>query len=253
MSLIKINLEAKGDPIAIIKDASIKGPDQVVYLGEGGRYPTTDLILEKEEKFQMIPHPNKRTCHAIFGQAGSGKSFWCLQYIKEYIKMYPKRAIYFFSTITSELGCLKDIKKMKVIDINHSEFIDDEFPVELFKDSLVLMDDIDNIHNKKLKKKVFNILNDCLAVGRKFNVDVIVTFHNACCGQDTKTILNESNSISINCKTMGNRSIKYLLDSYLGLDKNQIERVKKLNSRMVTIMKTYPKVVLSEKELFILN
>jgi hypothetical protein len=65
--------------------------------------------------------------------------------------------------------------------------------------------------------------------------------------------LNECNSITFNYRTFGNRTLKYLLDSYLGLDKKQIERLKKLDGRMITILKTYPKLVLSEKELYILE
>ena len=47
--------------------------------------------------------------------------------------------------------------------------------------------------------------------------------------------------------------MKYLLDQYLGLDKEQIKRIKKLDSRWVTIMKSYPMIVLSEKEAYVLN
>ena len=47
--------------------------------------------------------------------------------------------------------------------------------------------------------------------------------------------------------------MKYLLDSYFGLDKDQIKKIKKLNSRWVTIMKTYPMIVMYEKGAYILN
>jgi hypothetical protein len=113
MSKIKINLESNGDTIAVIKKDKKK--DATVYLGTGSKYETDDLILEKEdETFQLVPNVNKeRSCHAVFGQAGSGKSYWCCNYIKEYIKIHPKRNVYLFTTITSDIGCLSDIKKLK--------------------------------------------------------------------------------------------------------------------------------------------
>lgn len=252
MSKILLNLEGNGEIIASIKKDKKK--DATVCLGEGSKFGTNDLILEEDnERFQLIPNTKKeRTCHAIFGQAGSGKSFWCCEYIKEYIKVHPKRPVYLFTTITSDIGCLKDIKKIKIVELNGG-FADDNIPMEDLKQSLCLFDDIDNIRDKHLKKKLFQTLNDTLQVGRKFEIDVLITFHVATAGNDTKIILNECNSVSFNYKTFGNRALKYLLDAYLGLDKKQIERIKKLEGRMITVLKTYPKLVLSEKELYILE
>jgi len=65
--------------------------------------------------------------------------------------------------------------------------------------------------------------------------------------------LNEAHSVTIFPTGLGGRSLKYLLDSYMGLDKEQIKKIKKLESRWVTITKTYPMCVLSEKEAYILN
>jgi hypothetical protein len=252
MSKILLNLENNGESIASIKKDKKK--DAIVSLGEGSKYGTNDLILEgNDEVFQLIPNESKeRSCRAVFGQAGSGKSYFCCQYIKEYQKIYPKRPIYLFTTITSDIGCLKDIKKIKIVELTE-EFANDNIGVEDLKESLCLFDDVDNIRDKQLKKKLFQTLNDCLQVGRKFKIEVLVTFHVATAGNDTKIILNEMSSVSFNPKTMGNRALKYLLDAYLGLDKKQIERLKKLDGRMVTVCKTYPKLVLSEKELYILE
>jgi hypothetical protein len=252
MSKIQLNLENNGEIIASIKKDKKK--DAIVCLGEGSKFGTNDLILEGEDEcFQLIPNTKKeRSCHAIFGQAGSGKSFWCCEYIKQYIKVHPKRPIYLFTTITSDIGCLKDIKKIKIVELNN-DFAYDDIPMEDLKESLCLFDDIDNIRDKQLKKKLFQTLNDTLQVGRKFEIDVLITFHIATAGNDTKIILNEANSVTFNYRTFGNRSLKYLLDSYLGLDKAQIERIKKLEGRMVTVCKTYPKLVLSEKELYVID
>jgi hypothetical protein len=48
---------------------------------------------------------------------------------------------------------------------------------------------------------------------------------------------------------MTGKSSKYLLDTYLGLDKEQIKKIKKMKSRAITIMKTYPMILVAENEI----
>ncbi len=52
--------------------------------------------------------------------------------------------------------------------------------------------------------------------------------------------------------TLGTRSLKYLCENYLGMDKDEIKRLKKLKTRAVTIIKSYPKIVLSERQIYCL-
>ena len=92
-----------------------------------------------------------------------------------------------------------------------------------------------------------------LEIGRHHNVSVIFTSHNATMGLDTKRILNECHSITLFPKNLGGKTSKYLLDGYVGMDKDQIKKLKKVNSRWVTILKTYPQMVISEKEAYVLN
>ena len=66
-------------------------------------------------------------------------------------------------------------------------------------------------------------------------------------------MLNETNSITMFPSGLGGRSLKYLLDQYLGLDKQQIKKLKNLKSRWVSVVKGFPMIVLSEKEAYILN
>jgi hypothetical protein len=53
--------------------------------------------------------------------------------------------------------------------------------------------------------------------------------------------------------TMGERALKYLLESSFGFSKKQIEKVKELNSRWVTIFRTAPITIMHEKGIFVLN
>ena len=93
-----------------------------------------------------------------------------------------------------------------------------------------------------------------LNTGRHERCSLIFTSHLSCAGNETKLILSEAHSITIFPKNMGNRAIFYLLDSYFGFDKFQINYIKNVkDSRWITIIKTYPSVLISEKEAVVLN
>ena len=98
------------------------------------------------------------------------------------------------------------------------------------------------------------MLNECLQVGRHYKITCLITKHTACNSNDTKIILAESHQFVIFPQGLGNKSLKYLLDIYLGLDNSQIKKIKNQNSRWVAInRRTFPLSVVSEKECFILS
>jgi hypothetical protein len=54
-------------------------------------------------------------------------------------------------------------------------------------------------------------------------------------------------------QSLGGRTRKYLLDNYLGLNKKQQERLDTIDSRALTICKSYPMCILAEKEIYTLK
>jgi hypothetical protein len=247
-----MNFDKKGIPIAIIKskeyDKNKRNP--ILFLSEDG---FDDIQLEHDETFQIIPNTKtERFIFYVVGQSGSGKSYYCTQLLKEYNAIYPDRPIYMFSTV-SEDSDIDKLKNFHRVILDDTFLEDEEIPVSEFKDSCCIFDDVDNISNRLLKKKIWNLMNSILQTGRHYNISCLITFHVATAGYDTKIILNEAHSIAFNIKTMGNKALKYLLDNYLGLDKDEIKKIKTLKGRMTTVMKTYPKMVVSEKRAYILN
>ena len=206
-----------------------------------------------DDTIQQVPDKSKeRNILYITAPSGSGKSYYTLQYTKEYHKMYPKRNVYLFSSLDHD-DTIDKLKYIKRVKIKTEQFMNTDFTVEDFKDTLLIFDDVDCITDKSQKRKVFNILNLVLQTGRHTKTDVIYTSHLATQGNDTKIILAEAHSVTIFPKNMGGRTLKYLLDQYFGLDKNEIKRLKNLQGRWVTLCKSYPMVVLSEKEAFLLR
>jgi hypothetical protein len=185
----------------------------------------------------------------VSGQARSGKSYYTNKLAEEYHSMYPKNKIYLFSLLSEDksIAC-KHIKRIKL----NENFLGTDLTLDDMKNSLIIMDDIDTLKGA-IKEKIFRILDTLLQCGRHKNVSVCYISHLACNGRDTKMILSECNSITFFPTTMGNRSLRYLCSDYFGLERQQIQKIKKLNSRHITIVRTFPLVLLHEKGAYILN
>jgi hypothetical protein len=252
---MSFNYEYDGIPIAKIKVEG-KKKDKIVYLDENSSSANNykEIILKPNQgKFQYIPDENKERFIAyIVGASGSGKSFFASQLANEYKKLFPKNPIYLLSYLDndSSIDQVKGIKRIKLND----EFIDTDLDASDFSDSLVIWDDTDCITDKAMILKLRDLLGKMLNTGRHCRNSVIYLSHIACNGLQTKGILNECHSLTFFNATLGGRTKQYLLNQYLGLNKKQIEALDKIEGRAITICKTYPMVLIAEKEIkFIKN
>jgi len=254
-----MNFEGVGTSIALLENTDEKDRKKWKMLSITDKpkdcaSPMKELRLKDKPNLHFQPVPDKkseRSIRYVTGASGSGKSYYTKMYADEYHRMYPKREIYILSSIKEDptLDKIKDLHRIKL----EGEFLTEALTAEDFKDCLVIFDDTDCLINKAIKQKVDALLNSVLETGRHFNVEVVYTSHLACNGRDTRRILNECKSVTIFPSGLGGKAMKYLLDNYFGLDKEQISKIKKLNSRWVTIQKGFPMSVMSDKECFILN
>lgn len=241
-------------PIAEIRNEKNKKDTKPIYI-EPDEKKVNDYFKEikckNNEHIQHMPHrSNERQILYITGASGSGKSYYVNKYGNEYRKKFKNNPIYLFSSVQDDTSLkIPDLKKIK-LDEN---FLNADLTASDFKDSLIIFDDTDVINNKLILKKVNLILDTLLQTGRHHGTSVIYTSHTACNGAQTKVILNEAHSVTIYPSGLGGRSLKYLLDQYFGLDKEQIRKIKRLPSRWVSILKTYPMVVLYDKGAYVLN
>ena len=256
-----LNFESVGMPLCIIanenKDKKSKNANPIICVAETENNiskPFQTMSLKEDgQSYQLIPNPSiERQILYVTGSSGSGKSYFTKKYCREYSKIFPKNPIYMISSIDDDTS-VDDIKCLKRLKIKGDTFLNETFEIKDFKDSLVIFDDIDCLADKKLRLKVMGLLNMCLEVGRHENVYVIYTSHLATNGLDTKRILNEAHSITFFPKTLGGRALKYLCENYLGLEKKEVDKMKKIPSRSITIIKSYPKVVLGDKDIFLLS
>ena len=94
-----------------------------------------------------------------------------------------------------------------------------------------------------------NLINSILTTVRHFNISLLILVHNATQGNMNELLLLESHGIILFPENMSGQSSKSLLDQYLGLDNDQIKKIKQMKSRAITIMKTYPTILVSENEI----
>jgi len=206
----------------------------------------------KGETMQQIPvKQRQRDVLFISGASGSGKSTFSRFYIEQYHKMYKKRPVYVFSYFQEDPS-LDSLKYLKRIPLD-SKFVSTSLELEDFKQSLCLFDDIDCVRSKPIRDKLLNILHSLLELARHVECTVLYLSHLSTKGHETRTILNECGSCTIFPKNMNSRAFKYLLESYFGMDKHQIKRIKQLKSRAVTIVKTYPNIVIYSGGCYVLK
>ena len=210
----------------------------------------TKLKITDSGKFIQIPDGDKeREICYITGPSGSGKSTYCANYIKEYKKLYKNNPIYVFSALKDDESL--DIIKPKRIKIDE-KLITEPLVVDDFVDSLVVFDDIDVISNKNWRKAVYNLLNQILETGRHFKVSCLITNHLPTAGNDSRRILNECHSVTYFPHSGNKSTLKRLLVEIVGIDKEDMIKIKKLKSRWATIFKNYPQIAMTEKDIWIL-
>jgi len=206
--------------------------------------------LSLTDNYEFIPIPNmdaERTTLLVVGMAGSGKSYFVAQWLKEYRKMfdYP---IYIFSEKVEDkqLDEIKGVMRIKLTtelgDLDYTEF----------KESCCVFDDVDSLE-KNLRRVVNGIRDKLLKLGRAQKTTVVSTNHSPTDGLDTKALLNEAQSIVFFMNNY-NRSLKYLLENYLGASKEDIKQMKKNKSRWTCWVKqTHPNVIIQRRNMFIPN
>ena len=208
-------------------------------------------------KFIQVPtnEPTNTDVNYYTGKRGSGKSTSLSNYAKQY-KLYNKsNKVFLFSQDTEDP--VLDPFVDKRIDLN--TFVEKGgLTIDNFKfPSLVIFDDIDMLTNTKengnLKDKIWKLMNSLIQLSRKKGITVAQTSHIARNHDETKHILNGCTTFTFYSHAI-NQQIKDALKLYLGLSPNQIKKIlNSENTRQITIFTTCPPVVMTEKELYILD
>ena len=197
-------------------------------------------------KLEPIPRADVVEKLNCCGVSGSGKSTYCSKWLEKFKKdkQFKKQSIYIFSSVKSD-KCFDKVSP-EYIPIDDS-LIDDPLDVELdLSESLIIFDDCDTLP-KQYKRAVYELRDHILECGRHYNCRTIITNHLISDYKNTRKVLNECTSITLFPKASGRYHIDLYLKNYMGMDKIQIDKVHKLNSRWITLYRTYPNYILYER------
>lgn len=252
---MSLEINSKENQIAYVENAQGKREGSISYsdTDKGSDH----IELEDEYKFCLAPRPVKekeRMTLFAAGESGAGKSWFMCEYAKRYRAMFPKNPIYLISYLDED-ETLDAYKEIIRIDAFNAEFLDECLDLDLkteFRNSFVIFDDVDSIVKKKIKEKIYGLLNKMLRIGRHFGLSVAYIGHELYSSPELKQILNESMTITFFPKFLNYKKLKYLLEEYFGLSKQQIERIRAIRDRSVTYIKGSDKIILSDKQCFIL-
>lgn len=200
-------------------------------------------------KLMQLPNKDTREINYICGPSGSGKSTYTAKYINEFVDMFPKHKIFLFSKVDDD-DAFNDVDILK-IDLDESLY-EDPIDVDELKNSLTIFDDIATIKDKNILNAVIDLQNDILETGRHKNIYVCSTNHQLSNYKQTRTLLNESHNITFFPSSGATYYIKEFLKKYMGLSKEQIDKIFNLKSRWVTIHRNYPMYVIYERGIYML-
>ena len=115
-----------------------------------------------------------------------------------------------------------------------------------------IFDDIENIRDKNIKKKVYQLKDDLSMTGRVNDTYILLANHLAMNYRETRSDLGECDGVVV--FQAGNKlHVNNLLKTHVGLDPRQIDQIFETlkSSRWIFVKKTYPMYYVSEHSVFL--
>jgi hypothetical protein len=249
-------------PVALVKSDNKKQNGQFVYVNTDLKSKgETKLSLPFESSLSILPDTrgDKRNIYYIAGASGSGKSYIAKQITENYHKLYPDRFIYIVSALEEDdtLDSMK-VNKKKIQRLDYKTFIDDPPDINTVSDCLFIFDDVDNVAPKEGGDAIHTLINDIAIMGRAHkagqgNISMMFLTHHITNYKKSRLILNEADYYILYPQNTSTNQLYYLLKTYLGFDRKDIQNLKKLPSRWVCFHKNAPQFMLWDSGMKILN
>jgi hypothetical protein len=219
-----------------------KATDELISYDEN---KFNDRDTEAIGNFEIIPNIKMgyEVCF-VCGAMGSGKSWWCSDYAEMYRKIYQTNHIFLFSQKTEDKA-FDDRPSLKVRRIKFDDaFIKKEFDLTKEKDfhnSLIIIDDVSTIPNKKIIQKILQSILQFVTLGRQFHCYVLITSHMFYSFTNKElyaSIQTEVNRL-VWFRGVNVHQLTYVLRIYWGYENKQVRRWLKLDpdSRFTCINK----------------
>jgi hypothetical protein len=235
---MSFNFKERGQPLAKIGKS-------IVYLDKDDNTGIKQIKAKNNDIFSQLPSIEGRDILYISGPSGAGKSTYSHNFAEKYHIIHPDNKIYLISRVKNDAS----LNGLNMIEIDPENF-DNEVDIVDLDECLVIFDDSDQLP-KVTKDKVTFFRDQLLELGRHKNISVVNTSHLLTNYRQSRTMLNEAKTVTF-FPASNFYNIKRYLKEYVGLNPSQIETIKNLNSRWVTIFQSYPNIVMSEKLMYII-
>lgn len=209
----------------------------------------------------------------IPGSTGCGKSYFCVKYAVAYQETHPDNPVYLVSYVPEETLIKETINNIpNVVRIPIEHIVEGKVTCESIANSMIIFDDVDAIppiadeppgigiktkaNSKSAAKKAFEkvmaLRDQVLTLGRHFKVLGVITSHVALKGVETAKVLNEASLFVVFPKHSSAHQVESMLHKYVGLSRQQIERINSIPSRWVGVNRSGIRYVIYDKGCYIL-
>lgn len=204
-----------------------------------------EIVLPDDSSFELLPpsDPETRAVYYIAGASGSGKSYIARGLAEKYKKLFPDREVYLISKLNED-STLDNMKTGKPKRINVQTLLDDYPKLEEFENCMMIFDDYDTFDGK-MGKVVQQLIDDLAIQGRHTNTTMLCLTHYITNYKKTRLMLNEATHFVLYPQSTSFNALKYLLTHHLGLDKEEIQELKKMG-RWCCFGKNYPQYMISQ-------
>lgn len=227
-----------------VKDDIAVRNSKVYHIGSG-----------QHEHVSIVPKcmHGQRDCCYVSGSAGSGKSTWCRQFAIEWQKEHPGQKVYLFSRKQYDEAYDEHIPNLIRIPINRNfitenepKYDGDSDPLEPYRDSLLIFDDIECIHDTAIKEAVIHFKDSAIQLGRSLGIDVCSVLHKGLSGKMSMVDLAEANIIVV-FPRMNSREVRNILKNYCSFSRDEVDRIlddETKRSRWLAVIK--PNIIATE-------
>jgi hypothetical protein len=220
-------------------------PSDEIYLDTRENAKGQNIIKGKKIMpfYDMAKNEGVRCLYS--GSTGSGKSYMCKQAIKQ---IKPSKIYLFSSVDDGDYDEFKNLMKVDLHQIIKNTGLDIHQIYEYMEDKCVAIFDDIMSYGTKLAAPYLELRRIMLQKSRHKKQSVFVCEQTAQGGN-----IKGSREVLLNCAYFvcfprnNFKSFNSLASTYLGLDKNQIEKMKNLG-RYIMISKNYPSYYVSSSE-----
>ncbi len=218
------------ETVAVVKKGKNKR-----YVNQSIRSTVQDMVINDESYIieSYIPLNVERFIIFLSAESGSGKTLLTSIYIEQYHKHFRDKPMYYLcaTKIEDDIN-LKNIKDLQQLDTESLE----EYNVEDFADSLVVVDDAD-FHTDH--KKIMKFMNKLVETGRKFGVSIIYASHIHSKLSESPIYKEVSIYVTFPNALINNR----MIDNNLKIPQNIIEELKNEPLAYIAFNKIYRTVI----------